>query len=236
MTRQYARKPRWNPLDAGLRRRTLLGGLGTGLFLPVSVLAQDQCTLTPDSGEGPFYFDPEALRSDIRGNAAGAPLSITVRILRESDCALLEGARFDIWHADAMGLYSGYRNQPGIPGTDTTAAADLNYLRGTQFTDPSGQVEFHTVFPSWYGNRTPHIHFKVFLSEEEVVASQIFFPEEYTQAIYNNWQPYSEHVGKRRVTNAGDMFLRRNPIGGVFCDMQESGAGYEASAVVVVTA
>jgi protocatechuate 3,4-dioxygenase beta subunit len=226
-------KPHWNSPGAGLRRRTLLGALG---LFPVSALAQEACSITRDSGEGPFYFDPGQLRSDIREHAVGSPLSVVVRVVRESDCALLQGARFDLWQADAMGLYSGYRNQPGIPGTDATAAADLSYLRGTQITDAAGQVQFLTIFPNWYGNRTPHIHFKVFLGADEVVASQLFFPEESIMQVYNNIEPYKQHVGKRRITNESDMFLRQNPIGGVFCTMSQEQDLMHANATVVIKA
>lgn len=225
--------PHWNVPGTGLSRRTLLGALG---LLPMSALAQESCNITRDSGEGPFYFDPRQLRSDIREDAAGYPLRVTIQVMRESDCALLQGARFDLWQADAMGLYSGYRNQPGIPGTDATAAADKRYLRGTQITDAAGQVEFLTIFPNWYGNRTPHIHFKVFLGSDEVVASQLFFPEASIMLVYNNVEPYKEHVGKRRITNESDMFLRQNPIGGVFCSMSQEQDLMHATATVVIKA
>jgi len=229
-------KPRWSAVPTGLKRRTLLGSLAATILAPTTALSQTNCQATRDSGEGPFYFDPELLRSDIREDATGTPLSISIRIMRASDCAILEGARFDIWQADAMGLYSGYRNQPGIPGTDSTAAADKRYLRGTQITDATGQVSFHTVFPNWYGNRTPHIHFKVFLSEEEIIASQLFFTEEVIGQVFNTHEPYRSHVDKRRVRNENDMFLRTEPVGGVFCEVDAGGMVLQATALVVVQA
>ena len=72
----------------------------------------------------------------------------------------------------ALGLCSGYEKQSGVGGVSTKSAVGQQYLRGTQFTDQAGHVQFRTIFPSWYGGRTPHVHFKVFLGGSEVVASQ----------------------------------------------------------------
>ena len=95
----------------------------------------------------------------------------------------MRGARLDLWQADAVGLYSGYKDQPAVGGISTEPAVGATFLRGTQFADADGWVRFKTIFPSWYGGRTPHLHFKVFLGGKEVVASQIFFPDEVTDEV-----------------------------------------------------
>ena len=72
-------------------------------------LAQNprRCVLTPEAGEGPFYLDPKLIRGDITSGQPGAPLQLAMQVVRAGDCATLANARVDVWHADAVGLYSG---------------------------------------------------------------------------------------------------------------------------------
>jgi protocatechuate 3,4-dioxygenase beta subunit len=187
------------------------------------------CVLTPEAGEGPFYLDPKLQRSDISSGQPGAPLQLALQVVRAGDCATLANARVDVWQADALGLYSGYEKQSGVGGVSTKAAAGQQYLRGTQFTDAGGNVQFRTIFPSWYGGRTPHVHFKVFLGGNEVVASQLFFPDEITREVFAQWQPYREHVSKRTTFNDND------PIKpGIHADVTRQSGSYAAKAVLVV--
>ena len=201
--------PSWQPgaIDVG-RRRALVGLSGIVLAAmhatPARAQAPRSCVLTPEAGEGPFYLDPRLVRSDITSAQPGAPLDLALQIVRAGDCATLANARVDVWHADAVGLYSGYERQSGVGGISTKPAVGQQYLRGTQFTDAAGNVRFRTIFPSWYGGRTPHVHFKVFLGGNEVVASQIFFPDEVTRDVFATWQPYREHASKRKTFNDND--------------------------------
>ncbi len=210
-----------------LRRRTL-GGLGLLLAGSVAsgpVLAQaaGQCVLAAEVGEGPFYFDPQLLRSDISDGMPGAPLRVRMRIVDERTCEAVPRARVDMWQADGVGLYSGYTNQRGTGAVPPSEAAGQTWLRGTQFCDDDGIVDFTTIFPSWYRGRTPHIHFKVLLGDDEVVASQIFFPEDLNQAVMRNWDPYREHIAQQDTRNDNDMFLRGR-TGGVFSAVDEAGS------------
>jgi len=232
------RAPVWRlPAKVVDRRRTLaaLAGCVAGGFIPTRAFAQavESCRLTPDSGEGPFYFDPELVRVDITEGVAGAPLELSMRVVRAGDCATLDGARVDVWHADAIGLYSGYGRQPGT-GEPSYSVMDETFLRGTQFTDPDGRVGFRTVYPSWYGGRTPHVHFKVFLEGDEVVASQLFFPDEFNNEVFREWEPYSERVDRRRTTNDNDSFLRGGSVDGAFCEVERVSSGYRAEVVIAV--
>jgi protocatechuate 3,4-dioxygenase beta subunit len=228
------RRTRWRYGRVDLtRRRTLLGlsACATSALATTEAVAQAaRCVLTADAGEGPFYFDPSLLRSDITDGMLGAPLEIAIQVTRAGDCATLAEARLDLWQADGLGLYSGYANQSGV-GERTDSRVGRTYLRGTQFTDADGWVRFTTIYPSWYGGRTPHLHFKVLLGDDEVVASQIFFPDEVTADVFATWDPYRRYVDRRRVFNHND------PIaGGVICEVQDNGReGIRASAVVAVT-
>jgi len=232
-------KPVWRlsaQVDAA-RRRALFGlsaaMVGTLIAVPAKAQPSGACVLTPDSGEGPFYFDPKFVRTDIRGGAAGAPLGLAVRVLRAGDCALLDGARVDVWHADGVGLYSGYERQPGVGGGQSTDARGQTFLRGTQFTDATGHVRFDSIFPSWYSSRTPHVHFKIFLSDSEVIASQIFFPEEINAEVFERWEPYRRHRDRRTGFNANDTFLR-DGVEGVFAEVSSDSNGYDAQVTIVV--
>ncbi|HEX6992916.1 MAG TPA: protocatechuate dioxygenase [Gammaproteobacteria bacterium] len=231
------RTPAWRlPTTAIDRRRTLaaLAGLLGGGLVPLRTTAQaGACVLTPDSGEGPFYFDPELVRSDISDGVPGAPLELTLRVVRVGDCATLDGARVDVWHADAIGLYSGYARQPGT-GEPSPSVVGKTFLRGTQFTSPAGDVVFRTVYPSWYGGRTPHVHFKVFLGGDEVVASQLFFPDEINEEVFSQWDPYRERRERRRTFNSNDSFLRDGRVEGAFCDVERVDGGYRAHVTVAV--
>lgn len=232
-------QPAWRENKSAYSRRKIVTGLTSflaGMMISPNSIAQSSgfCVLTPNSGEGPFYFDPGLLRADIREDAIGAPLALAVQVVRQSDCAVLEGAQIDVWHADGLGLYSGYSSQPGVLDVLTAPAVDRTFLRGTQFTDAEGKVNFQTIYPSWYGGRTPHIHFKILLGQNEVIASQIFFPEEVNQHVFEQWQPYNEHVQNRSVFNDTDMFMSTNPIGGVLCEVESLEEGFQAEVVIAI--
>ncbi|MGN6487545.1 MAG: intradiol ring-cleavage dioxygenase [Devosia sp.] len=159
----------------------------------------DVCLLTPEVTEGPYYFDPALERADItEGTQQGVATTVRLQVV-DATCKPIEGARIDIWHCNAAGLYSGYPNQTG--GVDTTGQT---FLRGTQFTAPSGIAEFLTVYPGWYAGRTTHIHFKVFLDETTVLTGQIFFPDALSQFIYQNVPPYTDRGHDRDVLNGND--------------------------------
>jgi len=230
----HAAEPTWQPSEINISRRLALVGL-SGLV--VSAIAVQRawaqgprsCVLTPEAGEGPYYLDPKLLRSDITSGQPGAPLDLSMQVVRAGDCATLAGARVDVWHADALGLYSGYAKQSGVGGISTEPAVGKQYLRGTQFTDAKGNVQFRTIFPSWYGGRTPHVHFKVFLMNKEVVASQIFFPDEISKEIFRSVEPYRQHESKRTTFNTNDPIKQ-----GIYSDVTRQRGSYTAKAVLVV--
>jgi protocatechuate 3,4-dioxygenase beta subunit len=220
------------------RRRALasLSACAATLALPNGFAQAATCVVTADSGEGPFYFDPKLVRSDVTSGRSGAPLDIAIQITRARDCAPLAGARLDLWQADGVGLYSGYRDQPAVGGIPTEPTLGATFLRGTQLADADGWVRFKTIYPSWYGGRTPHVHFKVLLDARERIASQIFFDDEINAEVFKNWDPYREHVAKRTVFNDSDRFLDLNKDGkidGVFCDVERYDSSGVAAKVVV---
>jgi protocatechuate 3,4-dioxygenase beta subunit len=68
------------------------------------------CTLTPEQEQGPFYVAStnEMLRSNIAENRVGVPLELHIAILetRARLCTPVPTASVELWHCDAMGLYS----------------------------------------------------------------------------------------------------------------------------------
>lgn len=192
-----------------LDRRTLLRALTfapVAAALPQAVQAQvataglistDVCLLSPEVTEGPFYIDPRLMRRDITEGRPGLPMQLRLQVVT-AECAMVMGARVDVWHCDAMGVYSGVQNLG--EGENTLGQT---FLRGTQLTDSTGVATFETIFPGWYRGRTTHIHYKVFLDETTVLTSQIFFDEAVNQAIYDDHDAYAR-TDQRDMLNAAD--------------------------------
>lgn len=142
------------------------------------------------------------LCSDLRVDPAdgttrpGLPLSLTFRVSTVSSggCAALAGATVDVWHCDALGVYSDVSD----PGFNTRGK---KFLRGYQVTDGTGMAGFQTIYPGWYQGRAVHIHFKVRSGGYEFT-SQLFFDESLTDQVHGQ-QPYAAK-GQRTLRNAGD--------------------------------
>ncbi|MCF1743659.1 intradiol ring-cleavage dioxygenase [Paradevosia shaoguanensis] len=158
----------------------------------------DVCVITPEVTEGPYYFDPALERQDVTEGRPGVRTQVRLQVV-DAQCKPMAGARVDIWHADATGIFSGYANQPG--GIDTTGQT---FMRGTQMTGENGVAEFATVYPGWYRGRTTHIHFKVFLDETNVLTGQLFFPDALSEFVYLNVAPYSDRKEQRDTINSTD--------------------------------
>ena len=187
------------------------GGNGTAPQTADRFGDRSNCTLTPEQTEGPYYFDADAIRSDIREDREGTPLLLAIRV-RDSACEPLRNAVVDIWHCDADGAYSGFEGAGGE-----------RFLRGTQVTNGQGIVEFTTVYPGWYPGRTVHIHAKVHLDNSTMLTTQLYFPDAVTEQVYAN-EPYVNRGGP-------DM---RNGDDGIFdealvLDVEEDIDGYTAT-------
>ena len=225
-----------HPESGDLNRRIVLAGLGASVVGAIAVPgvaaeAAPACVLTPVTSEGPFYFDPKLVRADITENRPGVRLALAIRVVTAGNCAPLAGARVDVWHADAHGVYSGYENQQGTEDGTEKLAAGKTFLRGTQFADRDGRATFQTVYPSWYRGRTPHIHYKILLGKDEVAVSQLYFPDEINKQVFEGAAPYREHYKDRDTFNTGDMFLRGR-VGGAFCDVSRVDEAWRAAVVI----
>ena len=229
------------------RRETLTGAaatLGVGLAAGRSACAGAEqriaatlpsakmCILTPEAVEGPFYFDPNLVRADITEGRRGESLALALQVVSTTDCAAIKGVRVDLWHADGLGMYSGYRGQ----GDDGVSTRGQTFLRGTQFTDAQGQARFATIYPGWYPGRTPHIHFKVLLDAKSLVTGQLYFPDDLNTRIYAGKAPYRERKAKRDlVANEEDFIFKDQGGADTLISVEEEGGSYSASLIIGVS-
>jgi len=188
------------------------------------------CVVRPEQTEGPYFVDERLNRSDIRSDPsdgsvqAGVPLRLTFRVSRiQNSCAPLPGATADIWHCDALGVYSDVTD----PGFTTVGK---KFLRGYQVTDASGSAEFMTIYPGWYQGRAVHIHFKIRTSatvgSAHVFTSQLYFDDSLTDQVHAQ-QPYASK-GQRTLRNEGDGIFQS---GGsqLVLSVVKDGEGYTAT-------
>jgi protocatechuate 3,4-dioxygenase beta subunit len=173
-----------------------------------------QCILTPELTQGPYYVPGEAIRHDITEGKAGMPLLLSCRVVNASTCKPVAKAAVDVWHCDALGVYSGtIANNPGT-----------NFLRGVQRTSASGIATFKTVYPGFYAGRAVHIHVKVHIRGNVVHTGQLFFPAAVTDAVYAN-EPYSAHGTSPDTPNAQDAIFRNGGRYGMLT-LKQTAAGY----------
>ena len=170
------------------------------------------CVVRPEQTEGPYFVDERLNRSDIRSDPTdgrvrpGTPLALTLQVSRLSagDCQPLPGAQVDIWHCDALGVYSDVQD----PGFNTIGQ---KFLRGYQITDARGSVRFVTVYPGWYAGRTIHIHFKIrtapVAKRSFEFTSQVYFDDVLTDRVHAD-PPYAAQ-GPRTARNQHDWIFRR---------------------------
>lgn len=82
--------------------------------------------LTSEATEGPYYIDADKIRKDITEGREGIPMTLRLKVIDTDTCKPLPQAAVDIWHCDALGVYSGYESMsqggPGGGGTPPSGA------------------------------------------------------------------------------------------------------------------
>ncbi|ODR11069.1 hypothetical protein BHQ15_02815 [Mycolicibacillus koreensis] len=72
------------------------------------------CPATAEETGGPYWFDVDDIRSDIREDRTGVPLELMLRVIDLDTCSAggdgdpVRDAVVEIWHCDAEGVYSGF--------------------------------------------------------------------------------------------------------------------------------
>ncbi len=186
------------------------------------------CSPTPEQTEGPFWFDVDSIRTDIREDRPGPALELAFRVHDVSACSdggqavPVSNAVVEIWHCDAGGRYSGFESGSAGRGGGTSdgdysvgdreaaPSDDGTYLRGAQVADRNGIVQFTTIFPGWYRGRTAHVHLKVHVSRESVLSTQVYVPDEVAEQVYA-LDPYRDHTG-RDTYNADDFLFSDDAV------------------------
>jgi protocatechuate 3,4-dioxygenase beta subunit len=189
------------------------------------------CVVAPELTEGPYYLDVELERSDIRTTTSdgvaveGAPLMLEW-IVSQADgsaCVPMPDVVVDIWHCDALGVYSGVSGNSG------------NFLRGFQRTDTNGMASFTTIYPGWYSGRAVHVHFKIRTDPSASAGfeftSQLFFDDAFSRQVYTSGV-YAQK-GAQDVPNASDQIYTQSG-GATLLTVTQEGEGYKATFPIAV--
>ncbi|MCA1005257.1 intradiol ring-cleavage dioxygenase [Rhodococcus hoagii] len=73
-----------------------------------------RCTMAVEETQGPYWFDVDSIRRDIREDRPGLQLNLALRVQDVRNCGpggdapAVANAVVEIWHCDAGGVYSGY--------------------------------------------------------------------------------------------------------------------------------
>jgi protocatechuate 3,4-dioxygenase beta subunit len=100
-------------------------GTGTATAQPSATTAADvlalldqagTCTLAQEATQGPYWFDVDSIRSDLREDRPGTAFTLALRVQDISECssggeaAPVANSVVEIWHCDAGGVYSGFES------------------------------------------------------------------------------------------------------------------------------
>jgi protocatechuate 3,4-dioxygenase beta subunit len=189
------------PMSSPMSRREALGLFGTAAAAAAAVAAfgvrtagaatraapaaaSASCVLMPEMTEGPYYIDDAAVRRDITEGKEGVPLRLRLTVVDADTCRPLPRASVEVWHADAVGEYSGF-------GSSSDGSM---FLRGVQRANGNGIANFRTIYPGWYPGRAVHIHLKAHNGGDTVHTTQLFFDENVSDAVYGA-TPYRSRSG-----------------------------------------
>jgi protocatechuate 3,4-dioxygenase beta subunit len=217
-------------MPSPVSRREALGFLGTAAAAAAAAAAfgatparaatrtapsasQASCVLLPEMTEGPYYIDDAAVRRDITEGKPGVPLRLRLTVVDADTCRPIPRASVEVWHADALGNYSGFGS----------SSADSMFLRGVQRADGKGVVTFRTIYPGWYPGRAVHIHLKAHKGGNTVHTTQLFFDEDVSDAVYRA-SPYRNRSGN--YTSNSDDSIYADGGADSTLRLRQDGAGY----------
>ncbi|OAV96997.1 hypothetical protein PTTG_00090 [Puccinia triticina 1-1 BBBD Race 1] len=162
--------------------------------------------------QGSHYIKNTFLRSNLKENQTGFPLSIQFTVLDTDSCAPVENALVEIWGSNSHGAYSG---EP--TGSSPSQADCSSWLRGGLGTDSEGIARFETIYPGPEVKRAPRIYAIVRTDWYEIAnqktidsdsvqyaaaTGQVFFPDELNEKIYKD--PNYKDASTKAVKNEAD--------------------------------
>jgi protocatechuate 3,4-dioxygenase beta subunit len=217
-------------MPSSMSRREALGLFGTTAAAAAAVAAfgvrtasavtraapaasSASCVLMPEMTEGPYYIDDAAVRRDITEGKEGVPLRLRLTVVDADTCRPLPRASVEVWHADAVGNYSGFGS----------SSEDSMFLRGVQRANGNGIVNFRTIYPGWYPGRAVHIHLKAHNGGDTVHTTQLFFDENVSDAVYGA-APYRSRSGS--YTSNEDDSIYSDGGADSTLRLRSSGTGY----------
>lgn len=179
-------------LAAGVARRralTLIPATASGRTVPRDAVeaccaadllpGTDVCRIVPDAVPAPRELDPALVRRDITEGRPGVATLVRLQVV-DAACRPIANARVDVWQCDACGTYP------------EGGAAPETFLRGTQFSDERGVVEFATIYPGRGIGCPTRIHFAATLAMggSATISGDILFPDTVSAYVYETVPAY----------------------------------------------
>ncbi len=82
----------------------------------------------------------------VRAAIAGKKV-LNLKVVNATTCRPISGTAVDIWHADALGIYS---DVVPLGGGSRAQRTPGTFLRGIQNTDATGTAMLRSIYPGWY--------------------------------------------------------------------------------------
>jgi hypothetical protein len=176
--------------------------------------------LATEETQGPYWFDVDSIRTDLRQDRPGMPLKLALRVQDMSACKAGGTAAAAVRPA-ALGGSGGTSDGSYSQGDgEASPTDDGTYLRGAQVAGADGIVQFTTIYPGWYRGRTVHIHLKVHVDKKTVLTTQLYMDEAVNDAVFAT-SPYDEHTGRDTRSDNDHIFDASGLL-----SLRTSGNGY----------
>ncbi len=144
-----------------------------GQVAPPTPACGDDHDLVVEQAEGPFFTPDSPERTSLLEEGMVGTNLVVSGVVMTTACEPVGHALLDFWHADDGGTYD-----------------NVGYtLRGHQYTDAAGRYTLTTVLPGLYTGRTRHIHVKVQAADQPVLTTQLYFPDEPSNATDGIFDP-----------------------------------------------
>lgn len=127
------------------------------LFDSTSTTNDTACLLQPEVTIGPYWVAGEYVRGDMSEDQAGLPIYMSTQVIDVSTCEPVVGLYWEMWHANASGVYSGVVASGNGDSSDVTNINNT-FCRGIQPTDDMGVATIQSIFPGHYTGRATHVH------------------------------------------------------------------------------